>query len=296
MIARVTQATVSRQLLGSVRQIERRLLEAQDALSSGKRLRAASDDPAGAALVNGLRAQSRDLTALTRTINFGTAVLGAQDDALEQAESLLVRAREIAAQQAGTLATTASRQQAAAELEEIERGLIALGNTQVDGRYVFGGLASGSTPFTAFDDPGFDPLSPYTGGSDPFVIRTSDASTMRLTTPGNQVFGASIAALDELRQTLAAGNAPTASIDTVATVAEGIRAERASVGGRARQLADRASDITAGISRITDRLGDVEGADYASVVTELTLLQTALQATLASGQTLQTSILDYLRL
>lgn len=296
MIARVTQSTISRQLLGGVRQIERRLLDAQDQLSSGKRLRAASDDPAGAALVNGLRAESRDLTALTRTVNFGTAVLSAEDDALEQAESLLVRAREIASQQAGGLASTQSRQQAAAEVAEIERGLIALANTQVDGRYVFAGLASGATPFTALDDGGFDPLNPYTGGADPFVVRTSDTTTTRLTTPGDQVFGASIAALDELRLTLAAGNPPTTSIDTVEQAAEGLRGERASVGGRARQLADRATDITAGIARVTERLGDIEGADYATVVTELTLLQTALQATLASGQTLQTSILDYLSL
>ena len=45
-----------------------------------------------------------------------------------------------------------------------------------------------------------------------------------------------------------------------------------------------------------DALGDIEGADYATVITELTQLQTALQATLQSGQTLQTSILDYLSL
>jgi flagellar hook-associated protein 3 FlgL len=231
-----------------------------------------------------------------RTVSFGTAVLGAEHDALDQAESLLVRAREIASQQAGGLASTQSRQQAAAEVAEIERGLIALANTRVDGRYVFAGLASGTPPFAALDDLGFDPLNPYSGGADPFVVRTSDASTTRLTTPGDQVFGSSIAALDELRQTLAAGNAPTGSIDTIELAAEGLRAERASVGGRARQLGDRATDITAGIARIAERLGDIEGADYAAVVTELTLLQTALQATLASGQSLQTSILDYLSL
>ncbi len=47
---------------------------------------------------------------------------------------------------------------------------------------------------------------------------------------------------------------------------------------------------------MTERLGDIEGADYAAVITELTQLQTALEATLGSAQTLQTSILDYLSL
>jgi len=296
MIARVTQGTLTRQLLGHVRQLERRILSAQDALSTGKRLRAPSDDPTGAARANGLRAESRDLSALVKSVNFGTSVLSAQDDLLEQAESLLTRAREIASQQAGGLASTESRQQAAAEVAEIERGLISLANTHVGGRYVFAGLASGAPPFTALDDGGFDPLNPYSGPSDPFLLRTTAEGTTRLTTPGDQVFGDSIAAIDELRLTLAAGNAPTTSLDTVEQAAAGLRAERASVGGRARQLAERSTGITTAIARVTVRLGTVENADYAAVITELTQLQAALEATLASGQTLQTSILDYLNL
>lgn len=296
MIARVTQATLARQILGSVRQLEQRITDAQAALSSGKRLRDPSDDPAGAALANGLRADSRDLSALARTVNFGTAVMGAQDDGLEQVESLLTRAREIASQQAGGLASTESRQQAASEVAEIERSLISIANTQVDGRYVFAGLSSGTVPFTPLDDVGFDPLNPYTGPSDPFLARTESAGTTRLTTPGDQVFGDSIAAIDELRTTLAAGNAPTSSIDTVEQAAAGLRAERASVGGRARKLNERGTEISAALGRVAQRLGSVEDADYAAVVTELTQLQAALQATLASGQTLQTSILDYLKL
>lgn len=294
MIGRVTESMINRQLLGNVRLLERKLLDAQDALSSGKRLREPSDDPAGTAIVNGLNAQSRDLKALTRTIGFGRAVLSAEDDALDQAESLMVRAKEIATQQAGGLATPTSRQQAAEEVEQIERQLLALGNTQVDGRHVFGGLYGGTAPFASLDDVGFDPLAPYSGPTDPFTIRTAEATTVRLTTRGDQVFGSSIAAIDELRQTLLAGNAPTTSIDTVSDAAETVRGERASVGGRARQLDDRSTEITASLTRITERLGDVQAADYAAVITELTQLQAALQATLSSGQTLQTSILDYL--
>jgi flagellar hook-associated protein 3 FlgL len=296
MIGRVTQSMMSDQLLGNVRTLQRRLLNAQDVLSSGKTLRQASDDPAGAALVNGLRAQSADLNSLSRTIGFGRSVLTAQDDALDQANNIMTRAKEIASQQAGTLATPTSRQQAAEEVDALERQLIALGNTAIDGRHVFGGLASGTAPFTDLDDPGFDPLNPYAGPTDAFSIRTAPDTTVRLTTPGDQVFGSSIAALDSLKQTLAAGNSSTANIDPLETAAADVRAERTSVGGRARQLEDRASEITNGVSKITARLGDIEGADYATVITELTQLQTALQATLSSGQILQTSILDYLNL
>jgi flagellin-like hook-associated protein FlgL len=119
---------------------------------------------------------------------------------------------------------------------------------------------------------------------------------VRLTSDGGQVFGSSIAALDDLRQTLAAGNSSTGNIDPVSDAANDLRGERTSVGGRARSLEDRASELTNGVSKITVRLGDIEGADYATVITELTQLQTALQATLSSSQIMQTSILDYLNL
>lgn len=296
MIGRVTQSMMNDQLIGQVRNLQRRLLDTQDALSSGRRLREASDDPTGAAIVNGLRAQSADLKSLSSTIGFGRSVLTAQDDALNQAQNLMVRAKEIASQEAGGLANATTRAQAAEEVDALERQLIALGNTTIDGRHVFGGLASGTAPFAGMDDPGFDPLNPYAGPSDPFSIRTAPETTVRLSTPGDQVFATSIKALDDLRQALVAGNSSTANIDPLSAAADDLRAERTSVGGRARQLEDRASEITSSVAKVTARLGDIEGADYASTISELTQLQTALQATLASNQTLQTSILDYLSL
>ena len=113
MIGRVTQSLMNEQVIGQVRNLQRRLLDAQDALSSGRSLREASDDPTGTAIVNGLRAQSADLKSLSSTIGFGRSVLTAQDDALNQAQSLMVRAKEIATQEAGGLSTATTRQQAA---------------------------------------------------------------------------------------------------------------------------------------------------------------------------------------
>jgi flagellar hook-associated protein 3 FlgL len=296
VIGRVTQATLLRDLLGNVRRIERRLADGQAALTSGKRLRTASDDPTGAALAERVRGEGRDLKALGETVSFATAVLGAQDEVLAQADGILARARELAAQQASGFATTASRQAAAEEVAELERALLSLGNTTIGGRAIFGGLGSGAAPFAQLDDPGFDPLNPYSGPTDPFVVRTAEDTTLRLTTRGDQVFGASVAALDELRQTLAADASPAASLDALDQAAEGLRAERASVGGRALRAGQRGDEIRAGLTRAEVRLGAVEDADFAAVVTELTQLQAALQAALEAGRVLQTSILDHVRL
>jgi len=293
MIQRVTQATLIRELQASVARMQRQLVVAQETVSSQKRLLEASDDPAAVARVNRLRGETRALTALSDNVAFGTAVLGAEDAGLEQAETIMTRAREIATQQASGLTSPVARQQAAEEVTELERSLLALGNTAVGGRYVFGGLVSGAPPFANFDDPGFAPATAYTGPGDPFVIRSGTDQSLRLTTAGNQVFGESLLAIDNLRQTLEAGTAPVASLDEIENGAATLRAERASVGARLARAQSRDQEISGALNNVRKALGGLEDADLTIAISDLVQLQSALQATLAAGSALQTSILDY---
>jgi len=293
MIQRVTQATLIRELQASVARMQRQLVVAQETVSSQKRLLEASDDPAAVARVNRLRGETRALTALSDNVAFGTAVLGAEDAGLEQAETIMTRAREIATQQASGLTSPVARQQAAEEVTELERSLLALGNTAVGGRYVFGGLVSGAPPFANFDDPGFAPAIAYTGPGDPFVIRSGTDQSLRLTTAGNQVFGESLLAIDNLRQTLEAGTAPVASLDEIENGAATLRAERASVGARLARAQSRDQEISGALNNVRKALGGLEDADLTIAISDLVQLQSALQATLAAGSALQTSILDY---
>jgi len=293
MIQRVTQATLIRELQASVARMQRQLVVAQETVSSQKRLLEASDDPAAVARVNRLRGETRALTALSDNVAFGTAVLGAEDAGLEQAETIMTRAREIATQQASGLTSPVARQQAAEEVTELERSLLALGNTAVGGRYVFGGLVSGAPPFANFDDPGFAPAIAYTGPGDPFVIRSGTDQSLRLTTAGNQVFGESLLAIDNLRQTLEAGTAPVASLDEIENGAATLRAERASVGARLARAQSRDQEISRALNNVRKALGGLEDADLTIAISDLVQLQSALQATLAAGSALQTSILDY---
>jgi len=294
ILGRVTQSTIFRTLTSSVDRLQRQLARAQEEVSSQKKLLSASDDPAGAAQANRLRGENTSLKALDDGIGFGTAVLGAQDGALDQAGNLVARAQEIATQQASGLTTPEARQQASEEVAQIERGMLTLANTQVAGRYVFGGLATGPQPFANLDDPGFDPTTAYSGSTTPFTLPIASGQTVTLTTPGDQVFGSTITALDHLRTTLAAGTSPDTSVDELNVAGDALRAERANVGGRVTRLQDRSAQIGRLSDTATSLLSGVEDADLTTAISQLVQLQTALQATLASGSTLQQSILDYL--
>jgi flagellar hook-associated protein 3 FlgL len=296
MITRVTQGLATRELQETLARLQRGLLDKQQTVSTQKKLREASDDPSGAALANRLRADTSELDEHHQTIGFGTSVLGAEDAALGDAESVLTRAKEIATQQASGLSTTDERKAAAEEVAELERGLLSLGNTSIGGRYVFGGLVSGTRPFLQLDDPGFTPATAYVGPTQPFAIQATDDLTVRVTTPGDQVFNQSILALDNLRTTLQAGVAPTASVDEIETASETLRAERSSVGGRQTSLNTRDQQLSGALDRTKILIGNIEDADLTTAISDLVLQQNALQAALASSSVLKTSIVDYLTL
>ena len=296
ILGRVTQSTLFRELTTSVARLQRQIADAQAQVSSQKKLQNPSDDPAGAAAANRLHGEVRALSAAKDGIGLGNAVLSAQDSALQQVESLLTRASEIAAQTTSGLVTPEQRQQASAEVVQIESSVLSLANTAVGGRYVFGGLASGQQPFANLDDPNFDAATAYSGPTDPFVLPIGSGQTVTLTTPGDHVFGAAITALDDMRQTLAAGGTPTTSIDALAGAAAGIGEERAAIGGRMTRLQDRSDQIDSLTAGAQTLASGIEDADLSAAISRFVQLQTALQAALAVGNKLQTSVLDFLQL
>ena len=295
ILGRVTQNTLFRELTTSVGRLQRQIAQAQAEVSSQKKLQSASDDPAGAAAANRLHGEVRALSAAKDGIGIGNAVLSAQDSALQQVDSLLTRASEIAAQTTSGLVTPEQRQQASAEVAQIESSVLSLANTAVGGRYVFGGLASGQQPFANLDDPNFDAATAYSGPTDPFVLPIG-GQTLTLTTPGDHVFGATITALDDMRQTLAAGGTPTTSIDALAGAAAGIGEERAAIGGRMTRLQDRSDQIDSLTAGAQTLVSGIEDVDLSAAISQFVQLQTALQAALAVGNKLQTSVLDFLQL
>jgi flagellar hook-associated protein 3 FlgL len=297
MVSRVTERTLVTDFTNAVSRLRRQQADAQQALSSQKRLRQPSDDPVGTARSTSLRGEAKELDAFRNSVGVGSAALGAQDSVLGEVHDMLIRAREIAAGLSGGLATPEARQTAAEEVTEIERAMIALGNTTVGGRYVFGALSTTGPVFTPHDAPGFTPATAYTGSTTPFSVRTARDESVRITSNGGTVFSSSLQAIDDLRVTLEAGNEPVATLASLENAANDIRQERASVGGRLSRLQSRDQEIGSAALTARTLLGDIEDADLTETITQLAQVQNALEATLTAGTSLlQTTILDFLRL
>lgn len=121
------------------------LIAAQQKLSSGKRIQTTSDDPAGAAQSLSLRGRLGDIDRWRAGVDAAKPLVGAATGALQQANDLLQRARELTLQGANASQSPSDRNTLAIELDSVRQSLLELSNTKYGESYVFAG-ESGDQP------------------------------------------------------------------------------------------------------------------------------------------------------
>jgi flagellar hook-associated protein 3 FlgL len=127
---------------------ENRITQLNKQITSGVRVSQASDDPGAIASI--LATQSDiDRTTQTQTnLQQASTVASSADGALASASSLLDQLRSLAAQGANSTATAATRATLNQQVQAIEQQLVSIANTQVEGRYIFGGDDPNTQPYT----------------------------------------------------------------------------------------------------------------------------------------------------
>ncbi|WP_421381666.1 flagellin [Bacillus salacetis] len=112
-------------------------------LSSGLRINKASDDAAGLAISEKMRAQIRGLQQSQRNIQDGISLLQTAEGGLSSIqEPNLLRLRELAVQAANDTLTNDDREQIQKEVEQIKQGINNIAtNTQFNGRGLLDGTA-----------------------------------------------------------------------------------------------------------------------------------------------------------
>jgi flagellar hook-associated protein 3 len=126
---------------------ENRITQLNKQITSTVRVSQASDDPAAIASI--LATQSDiDRTTQTQTnLQQVSTVAASADGALASAAGLLDQLRSLAAQGANSSATSATRATLSEQVKAIEEQLVSIANTQVEGRYIFGGDDPNTQPY-----------------------------------------------------------------------------------------------------------------------------------------------------
>lgn len=309
---RITNQTLTSRSLRALSQNLERMAEAQERLATGLRLSRASVDPSAASEVMRTDSARRAVEQHRRTLDALRGRLTAEENVLDQLTSVLMRAEELAVSQASATASTESRRAAKAEVDELLKFALSLGNARHGDEYIFGGHHADAPPLDAAVDLTQPPARELYLAADPQNPGAKREPTGRLAVtiaPGLTINGPHNAAevfldtgvleaLHELSHALGADDAEAirGSLGALQRAFDGVQVALGDVGARSNQL-----DLTESSLRSLDvslkayRSGLAE-AEFEEAATDLAARQAAYQAALlATSRVLNLSITDYLR-
>lgn len=135
------------QFLASIENLQARLNQAQNELSSGLRITKASDAPQAVGDIFQTRADLARVNQVEQNLNLVKAHVDAADTSLQSSVQLIQNAVVLGTQGATSTATANERTTLAGQVKGLLAQLVGLSRTQVDGVYIFGGDQSGSAPY-----------------------------------------------------------------------------------------------------------------------------------------------------
>jgi flagellin-like hook-associated protein FlgL len=144
---RVSQSMFYNSMLGTIIQNQRKLLELNEQVSTGKKVLNASDDPLGMAKILGYRENLSTLDQYPRNLSTAQTWLSSTDSALQDVIGVIQNAKTLALQQATGSASAESRLAVVEQVNGFIRSLIQIGNTRVGNQYIFGGTNTRIRPF-----------------------------------------------------------------------------------------------------------------------------------------------------
>jgi flagellar hook-associated protein 3 FlgL len=281
--------------IDSIAQGREEIARLERQIASGQRWQSLSEAPLDGRAVLSIDGDLRAAEQHSRNIEAARFRLAVEDSTLDVITNTLARARELAVQQGGSLATPASRAAAEQELLRLRDALVQLANRRVNGAFLFGGEYADRPPLDATGS--LDATFPARGAADyeigpgVWAPAVHDAGQMFI---DSDVIGA-IGALD----TALAANDPAAiqaSADRLRDSIAQVQVLVTDAGARQVRL-DMAQDsqdlVTDGLRARRSVLAD---ASIEEAVTRLVARQASFQASLlATSRTLESSLANYLR-
>ncbi len=287
---RVTLTSLTLNFLRNLNADLERLLKLQERLATGKRMHRPSDDPANLPAVLVMRDALNAVQQYGRNLQDTKTLLDAGQRALQDAVQVLHRLRELAVQGANGTLSAPDMQALAREVEALRGELVALGNTQVAGKYIFGGTRTTSAPFL--------PDGTYLGNSTRVVREVDRGVAIEATIPGDLAFSQAFSASQALQTALESGDhdavrATLSGLDGALDQLLGALAELGARANRVEVIQARMGDFEV---QLRELLSVREDVDIAEVVVRLQTEENVYRAALAVGaRLLQPSLVDFLR-
>ena len=297
----------SEQFLASIDDLQSRLNDAQNHLSTGLRVNKASDAPNQVGDIFETRAELARLNQVDQNLTLVKAQVDAADNSLQSAVQILQNAVVLGTQGAGISIGTDVRTTLANQVHDLLGELVGLSNTQVNGVFIFSGDQSGSAAYQVNDtsSTGVDRLvkapatlqvADPTGVTFPIAKTAQDLFDKRDASDGIAPENA-FAALHNLQTALQSGdaNAITTAIQGVKTANDYLNQQLGFYGAAQNRISSSIDLAKKFEVQAQTQLSGEQDADVPAEALAISQANTALDAALASqAKRPHNSLFDYL--
>jgi flagellar hook-associated protein 3 FlgL len=265
------------------------LNQANEIVSSGKRINNLSDDPVGLTQALNVKSTISNLEQMQRNISTGNSWLVSSESALTHVQDILSETKTLCIQMANATIDSVQRVSAAETVRNLFDEIVSLANTNIAGSYIFSGSKTDTTPFS--ED------GTYNGNSNAFTVKIGKDTTVEVGSDGGALFGDILSTMGWLKTSLTNNDV------------EGIQDAMSDLDGHFDDISTKISDVGSKMSRMdikgkifediifanTERLSKIEDADMSEAIMELKAREFAYQAALSSSAKLMTlSLIDYM--
>ena len=207
---RIATSTFQNDAVSQMDALEAALANTQQQLSTGLKVQDAADDPVGTTTVNQLNVEISASTQYVTNSNSAQTNLQLEEQSLTSASNIMQNANTLAVEANQSSLTSAQRQNIATELQQDLSQLVSIGNTTgSDGSYLFGGVASGSAPFSQSNN-----TITYNGSTQVNQIQISENQSISAGDSGATAFMTVPTGNGTFVTSAAAANTGSASIST----------------------------------------------------------------------------------
>lgn len=272
-----------------------RYSEAQNKVSTGKRINELSDSPYEAGTLLNLRNLQSRFEQYQNNLGVAKRSLTLAESAMGEIGSLFNKATQMAVSGANGITSQQARDAMVVEVADLQKRLVDLGNSRgVSGEYLFAGQKTETKPFTSV----LGVLS-FNGDDLGIAIESGPGETMELNIKSGGAITRAYATLEHLKTSLQGGNVGDLSgIDIPAIQAS--QAElvqlRGLAGTRLKNVEALTTDYARRIDDFQSKISDIEDVDIAEALLDYRQAETAYQAALSvTSQGFKLSLMDFIR-
>jgi flagellar hook-associated protein 3 FlgL len=273
-----------------------KLLDAQQKVTTGRRVTHPGDDPAGAGAIISHSMSVVRFETINQAVSRAVDESELADGALQGVSTLLARAQQLAIQLGSDNYSATERAGGAQEIQDISGQIVQLMNTQAGGRYLFGGNIDQTPPF--------DPAGNFLGDTAVRQIEVAPGLLQNASIRADQTLkgvggGVDVfAALSTLVNALNSndGASVRGAVGSLNTSVDQVSTALTQNGGILQGFQSAQSIGLVAKDAATKLLASVAEVDIFDAVSELTRAQQSLEATLSvTAKSFNLSLLDFLR-